>query len=311
MSGAGRRVASAPPPTQRLAIRCPCVRIAEGLTSAEGWSRSLTLFALLLGASVVGCGAGRGATLTKPSSRAPVVLAAEVARAQAVIDDPSASAASVDKAARFEQLAFRKLAERRRLRRATLARLPTARARSAVTAALRAADALARIVLPERRFPHWRIVTPLAPRVLLGYFEAAADRYRLPWEYLAAIELVETRMGRIRGLSPAGAEGPMQFMPATWAEYGHGSINRQHDATMAAARFLVANGARKNVGRALLRYNASRSYVVAVESYAREMRRDKRAFYGYYSWRVLYQTNKGTFLLPLGYPQARPERLPG
>jgi hypothetical protein len=79
---------------------------------------------------------------------------------------------------------------------------------------------------------------------------------------------------------------------------------------MAAARFLKANGASRNIGRALLHYNPSEAYVVAVESYAREMRRDGHAFYGYYYWQVLYQTSKGTFLLPVGYPGVRPKRLP-
>ncbi|HEU5476697.1 MAG TPA: lytic transglycosylase domain-containing protein [Gaiellaceae bacterium] len=206
----------------------------------------------------------------------------------------------------MEQLAFRELARRRSLRRATLARLPPD-ARSAATAALRAADALAKIVPQEHRFPKWRIIPPLPPGRLLGYFQAAGSAYGIPWQYLAAVELVETRMGRIRGLSPAGAKGPMQFMPATWAEYGRGSINSQHDSIMAAARFLAANGGRRRIGRALLHYNPSGSYVVAVESYAREMRRDPRAFYGYYHWQVLYRTSKGTFLLPVGYPRARPE----
>ncbi len=36
----------------------------------------------------------------------------------------------------------------------------------------------------------------------------------MPWYYLAAINLIETRMGRIDGLSTAGAQGPMQFLPA-------------------------------------------------------------------------------------------------
>jgi hypothetical protein len=40
------------------------------------------------------------------------------------------------------------------------------------------------------------------------------------------------------------------------------------------------------------------------------MRRDRRAFYGYYYWQVLYRTTKGTFLLPAGYPRVRPQRLP-
>jgi membrane-bound lytic murein transglycosylase B len=147
--------------------------------------------------------------------------------------------------------------------------------------------------------------------VLLGYFRSAGADYRIPWTYLAAIELVETRMGRIHGLSPAGAQGPMQFMPATWAEYGKGSIDHQRNAITAAARFLAANGGRRRIGDALFHYNPSDSYVTAVKSYAREMRRDGRAFYGYYWWRVLYRTVRGTYLLPVGYPRVKPERLPG
>jgi hypothetical protein len=234
-----------------------------------------------------------------------------VDEAQATIDDPSASASELAKAARTEQHAFRTLADHRPLRRPTLSRLSSPTARSATRAALRAADALTRIVPRERRFPHWRILSPPPANVLLGYFRHAAARYRLPWQYLAAIELVETRMGRIHGLSPAGAKGPMQFLPATWAEYGRGSINSQRDSIMAAARFLVANGAHRDIAGALLHYNPTRSYVVAVESYAREMRRHTRAYYGYYWWQVLYRTTKGTFLLPVGYPRVRPERLPG
>lgn len=271
---------------------------------------------LTAAAAASGCGTGaaattKGVTAAGRSSGTPALLAAEVDRAQAVIDDRSSSASSLKRAGRAQQLAFRDLTVHPRLRRATLARLSAPGARQAATAALRAADALARLVTPQRRFPRWRIVTPPRPRVLLGYFRHAAARYRLAWQYLAAIELVETRMGRIRGLSPAGARGPMQFMPATWAEYGHGSIDSQHDSIMAAARFLAANGGRKHIARALLRYNPSHSYVVAVDSYAREIRRDGRAFYGYYHWQVLYRTTKGTFLLPAGYPRVRPKRLAG
>ena len=252
---------------------------------------------------LLGCGAGHSTTVARPT------LATEIERAQRTIDDPSATPADLQQAARVEQLAFRKLAARRPLRGPTLARL-SPNARSAAKAALRAAASLAAIVPSERQFPKWRIVAPPPVQRLLGYFQGAAGRYHIPWQYLAAIELVETRMGRIRGLSPAGAKGPMQFEPATWAEYGHGSINSQHDSIMAAARFLAANGGRRRIGGALFHYNPSRSYVVAVESYAREMRRDPRAFYGYYSWQVLYQTMKGTFLLPVGYPRVRPQHLP-
>jgi hypothetical protein len=51
--------------------------------------------------------------------------------------------------------------------------------------------------------------------------------------------------------------------------------------------------------------------VTAVESYAREMRTDERAFYGYYWWQVLYRKVDGTYLLPVGYPRVRAERLLG
>ena len=66
----------------------------------------------------------------------------------------------------------------------------------------------------------------------------------MPWTYLAAIHLVETRMGRIRGASTAGARGPMQFLPSTWALYGAGGdINDPRDAILAAARLLRHHGA--------------------------------------------------------------------
>jgi membrane-bound lytic murein transglycosylase B len=260
----------------------------------------------------VGCGAskGEGTTASGRETAHSRQLAAEIDRSQAVIDGASGSAASLERVAVSQQLAFRQLADNRALRRATLQRL-TPDARTATRAALGASDALSKIVPAEQRFPNWQIVTPPPASTLLSYFQAAAAAYRVPWQYLAAIELVETRMGRIRGLSPAGAKGPMQFMPATWAEYGRGSINNQRDAIMAAARFLNANGARRHIGRALLHYNPSHSYVAAVESYAHEMRKDGHAFYAYYYWQVLYQTTKGTFLLPNGYPRVRPKRLPG
>jgi Transglycosylase SLT domain len=274
--------------------------------------RSLVLVVLVLfllpGA---GCGTSKGenTTLSSRQGADPAQLAVEIDRAQAVIDG-SGSKASLQQAAASQQLAFRQLADNRALRRPTLRRLRPA-ARSAALAALGAADALSKIVPAEQRFPDWRIVAPPPSIRLLSYFHAAAAAHKIPWQYLAAIELVETRMGRIRGLSPAGAKGPMQFMPATWAEYGRGSINSQRDSIMAAARFLNANGGRHDISAALLHYNPSQSYVTAVESYAHQMHHDPHAFDGYYWWQVLYRTSKGTFILPVGYPRIRPKRLPG
>jgi hypothetical protein len=270
------------------------------------------LVVLLAGSASVGCGASNGAngTASNRPLASPARLAGEIDRAQAVLDNQSGSALRLHRAAVSQQLAFRQLADHRPLRRPTLARL-TPGARSAAKAALRAGGALSRIVPAEHRFPDWRIIAPPPPDQLLSYYRAAAAAYRIPWQYLAAVELVETRMGRIRGLSPAGAKGPMQFMSATWAQYGRGSITNQRDSIMAAARFLKANGASRDIARALLHYNPSQAYVVAVESYAREMQKDERAFRGYYYWQVLYQTTKGTFLLPVGYPRNPPKRLPG
>jgi hypothetical protein len=265
----------------------------------------------LLGVALLGCGATQVTTAQAQRAGtvpAPSTLAVEIDRAQTVIDT-SASATRLQKAAVAQQLSFRQLAIHPTLRRPTLARLSPA-ARAATLAALRASNALSRIVPPERHFPRWRITAPPPAARLLGYFRAAGAAHRIPWQYLAAIELVETRMGRIRGLSPAGAKGPMQFMPATWAEYGRGSINSQRDSIRAAARFLAANGGRRDLRGALFHYNPSRSYVVAVEAYAREMRSDARAFQGYYYWQVFYRTTKGTFILPVGYPDVRAQPLP-
>lgn len=258
---------------------------------------------ILLCLATQGCGAGGGKGVTAPRRLPdPAQLAAEINRAQVVIEGGFGSRSLLRRAALSEQLAFRTLGEHPRLRHPTIERLSPG-ARAAATAALRAEDALSAIVPAERRLPNWLIIQPPPPERLLGYFHTAAVAYKIPWQYLAAIELVETRMGRIHGLSPAGAKGPMQFMPATWAEYGRGSIDDQRGSIMAAARFLRANGARRHIASALFHYNPSQSYVAAVESYAHEMLRDTRAFYGYYYWQVLYQTTRGTFLLPPGYPR--------
>ncbi len=45
-------------------------------------------------------------------------------------------------------------------------------------------------------------------------------------------------MGRIRGLSVAGARGPMQFIPETWARWGRGDIDSPRDSILAAGRYL-------------------------------------------------------------------------
>ena len=95
----------------------------------------------------------------------------------------------------------------------------------------------------------------------------------------------------------------MQFLPATWATYGHGgNIHDDHDSILAAARLLAANGGAANIDRALLAYNDDERYALAVEEYASVLATNVAAFDGYYQWPVVYETSSGTYELPDGYP---------
>jgi soluble lytic murein transglycosylase-like protein len=236
-------------------------------------------------------------------------LAAHIDRAQAIIDDPTSAPGDLARAGLLEQLATRTLIRQTpRARSATLALLGM-RARASMRMNVDAATALSRITIPRKNLPDWRIVPPPPPGKLLGYFRAAQSRFGVPWQDLAAIELVETRFGRIRGLSSAGARGPMQFMPGTWARYGSGNIDNQRDAILSAARYLVASGAPGNMAQALYHYNNSLDYVRAVQDYASLMRADVRAYYGYYYWQVIYARLGGAVIMPEGYPKVRPVRL--
>lgn len=236
-------------------------------------------------------------------------LAAQINGAQAVIENRASSSTALAKAGLVEELATGALGrEKPRARHTTLTLLRPAAA-ATVRADLAASTALTKITPPEKRFPPWRIIQPPSPATLMGYFRQAQSRFGVGWQYLAAINFIETRFGRIRGPSTAGAQGPMQFLPSTWATYGRGSIYNPRDAIFAAARFLVANGAPRDMAAAIYSYNNSTSYVAAVQDYAARMRSDLRAYVGYYYWQVLFSKANGLFLLPVGYPHARPKRI--
>ena len=225
-------------------------------------------------------------------------LAAQLTTAETAIRDPATPAGRLPALGRTQQQAYRILVRHPRLLPEVLAQLPP-RLRPVVEANVVAGSELRKLNGPAGRLPRWRIVAPAPAGRLLGAYRAAQAKLAVPWEYLAAVHLVETRMGRIRGTSSAGAQGPMQFLPATWKRYGHGGdIHATGDAILAAARLLRANGAPDDMAAALYAYNPSRRYVRAVSAYASQLRTDQRAFLGYYHWQVFY----GDTLLPEGYP---------
>jgi peptidoglycan hydrolase CwlO-like protein len=106
------------------------------------------------------------------------------------------------------------------------------------------------------------------------YHAAARTCPGLSWSVLAAIGQVESGHGRNPGVSYAGAQGPMQFMPATFAHYavdgdGDGVMDIQSaaDAIFTAAHYLCANGAGKGPDKlyfAIYRYNHADWYVQLV-----------------------------------------------
>jgi hypothetical protein len=171
---------------------------------------------------------------------------------------------------------------------------------------------IATLVDPPVTLPAaWRIVTPPPPDVLLGYYREAEAASGIAWQYLAAINLVETRMGRIVGDSTAGAQGPMQFIPSSWAAFGEGgNVHDHRDAILAAGRYLAAAGGPADMRAAIFAYNHSDDYVDAVTRYASLMEADERAFLGYYHWQVSYRTIDGLYLLAEGYPDVAAVRLP-
>lgn len=156
--------------------------------------------------------------------------------------------------------------------------------------------------------PAWRIIPTAPADELLAFYREAEAATGVGWNYLAAINLIETRFGSIAGVSSAGAQGPMQFMPETWAAYGKGDVNSPRDAIMAAGRYLAASGFDANPDRAIFAYNNANEYVRAVKDYAAILADDPGAFAGYFNWEVYYYTTAGDVLLPVGYFQS--QRIP-
>jgi soluble lytic murein transglycosylase-like protein len=125
----------------------------------------------------------------------------------------------------------------------------------------------------------------LAVDSLRAFYQEAQRTYGVDASYLASINFIESDFGRVNGPSSAGAEGPMQFLPGTWANYGQGgNIWDPHDAIMAAARYLVHYGAPGDMRSAIFHYNLDYDYVDAVEFFARAVRADPAWLDRLYYW---------------------------
>jgi cell wall-associated NlpC family hydrolase len=120
------------------------------------------------------------------------------------------------------------------------------------------------------------------PALWLALVQQAASRNgvcQMSWTILAAIADQESSFGTSSlpgvhsGANSAGAEGPMQFLPATFAEYDEPvppggadppSPYDPTDAVYAAARMLCSDGVDADPSQAVFDYNHSAAYVSAV-----------------------------------------------
>ena len=107
------------------------------------------------------------------------------------------------------------------------------------------------------------------PPDYLVLYEQAGERFGLQWQVLAGVGQIETHHGRgDASCAPnfAGARGPMQFLPGTFAEAArlagltNPNICNPADAIFAAAALLHADGAPENWTAALLHYNPNPKY---------------------------------------------------
>jgi cell wall-associated NlpC family hydrolase len=125
----------------------------------------------------------------------------------------------------------------------------------------------------------------IPPAYLALYQGAAQTCLGLPWGVLAGIGKVESDHGRSRapgvrsGANDAGAEGPMQVEPATFAHFavdadhdGRRSVYDPADAIYSAAAMLCADGAVSGapagIRQAIFAYNHIQAYVSAVLAWA-------------------------------------------
>jgi len=146
--------------------------------------------------------------------------------------------------------------------------------------------------------------TDIPVSALTAYQNAAATAAPgcgIQWQFIAAFGRIETDHGRLQGSSldengiarppligpaldgshtgvighltdtsgtPLRAAGPLQFIPATWQQWGHGDIQDINQAAAAAARYLCADNhdLHTTTGRhaAALSYNHANWYATDI-----------------------------------------------
>jgi Transglycosylase SLT domain len=122
------------------------------------------------------------------------------------------------------------------------------------------------------------------PTTYVQLFQESAAKFcpGLPWTVLAAIGQIESGDRANPGVSSAGALGPMQFLPSTWARWGitatafgqtgRPNIMNPFDAVPSAARYLCAAGGATAAGlpKAIFAYNHAGWYVNEVLALAKQ-----------------------------------------
>lgn len=240
----------------------------------------------------------------------PAELAALLTAVETALRDPGTAAEQLPRLGHQQQVIYRRLSQQPAQSEAVLAALDPAWRGVAERhlAARREFLTMQRRSRPLATLPAWRIIPPAPAEELLAHYRKAAAATGIDWEVLAAINLVETGMGRIDGVSVANAHGPMQFLPTTWAQpgVGAGDIRDPHDAIQAAARYLVRRGGLQDIRKGLWGYNNSDYYGRAVLLYASLLRADPQAYIGLYHWEIHVNTEAGDLWLPVGYAQNAP-----
>ena len=239
----------------------------------------------------------------------PIATAALLAEVETALRDPITPPQQLPDLGHQQQVIYRVLSADVPRSQQVLAALPQ-RWRSVAERHLAARREFLRMSRGRRpsMLPAWRIIQPEPAEQLIAYYKKAEAATGIDWEVLAAVNLVETGMGRIDGVSVANAQGPMQFLPTTWAEagIGKGDIRDPHDAIQAAARYLVRRGGLQDIRRGLWGYNNSDYYGKAVMLYASLIKEDPSAYTGLYHWEIHFNADAGDLWLPVGYVQRAP-----